>query len=75
MSEFEINEEMKTWAKDHFDNMGIGGVWSPEGTGLTYQNNRRQLEGDSYDQSSYSSGEPHEVCYNHDERWDKHGDG
>ena len=37
MSEFEINEEMKTWAKDHFDNMGIGGVWSPEGTGLTYQ--------------------------------------
>ena len=37
MSEFEISEDMKTWAKEHFDNMGIGGVWSPEGTGLTYQ--------------------------------------
>tara|TARA_R110002020_G_scaffold216353_5_gene423967 strand:- start:1863 stop:2588 length:726 start_codon:yes stop_codon:yes gene_type:complete len=36
-NEFEINAEMKTWAKEHFDNMGIGGVWSPDGTGLTYQ--------------------------------------
>lgn len=37
MNEFETTNEMKTWAKEHFDNMGIEGVWSPEGTGLTYQ--------------------------------------
>ena len=36
MSDFEVSEDMKKWAKDHFDNMGIGGVWSPEGTGLTH---------------------------------------
>lgn len=33
----EIDEETKVWAKEHFDAMSIGGVWSPEGTGLTYQ--------------------------------------
>ena len=33
----EIDEETKIWAKEHFDTMSVGGVWSPEGTGLTYQ--------------------------------------
>ena len=37
MSEFDPDEEMKSWAKAHFDGMGIGGIWSPEGTGLTYK--------------------------------------
>ena len=33
----EIDEGTKTWAREHFDAMSVGGVWSPEGTGLTYQ--------------------------------------
>jgi len=37
MSDFEPNDEMQTWAKAHFDGMGIGGIWSPEGAGLTYK--------------------------------------
>jgi|TARA_R100001509_G_scaffold75890_1_gene42474 hypothetical protein len=34
---FEVNEEMKQWAKEHFGSIGIGGIWSPDGAGLTYQ--------------------------------------
>jgi len=37
MSGFEISDDMQKWAKEHFNTMGIGGIWSPEGTGLTYQ--------------------------------------
>jgi len=36
MIDFEPNDEMRKWAKEHFDGMGIGGIWSPEGAGLTY---------------------------------------
>ena len=34
---FEVNEEMKNWAREHFGSIGIGGIWSPDGAGLTYQ--------------------------------------
>tara|TARA_R100000656_G_scaffold29869_1_gene26170 strand:- start:570 stop:1316 length:747 start_codon:yes stop_codon:yes gene_type:complete len=33
-----VNEnEMIEWAKKHFAEMSIGGIWMPEGSGLTYQ--------------------------------------
>jgi hypothetical protein len=34
---FDVTDEMKQWAKEHFDSMGVGGIWSPEGAGLTYK--------------------------------------
>ena len=34
---FDVTDEMKQWAKEHFDTMGVGGIWSPEGAGLTYK--------------------------------------
>lgn len=33
-----VNEnEMIEWAKKHFAEMSVGGIWMPEGSGLTYQ--------------------------------------
>jgi hypothetical protein len=34
---FEMNDEMKKWAKELMSGLGIGGIWSPEGSGLTYK--------------------------------------
>ena len=30
------NKELIDWAKGHFSQMSVGGVWMPEGSGLTY---------------------------------------
>jgi hypothetical protein len=35
-NEWKPNKELIDWAKEHFSQMSIGGVWMPEGSGLTY---------------------------------------
>ena len=35
--EWKPNKELSEWAKNHFKEMNIGGVWMPEGSGLTYK--------------------------------------
>lgn len=35
--EWKPNKEMIEWAKTHFAEMNVGGVWMPEGSGLTYR--------------------------------------
>jgi len=32
-----MNEQMKTWMKEHFANMAESGIWMPENAGITYQ--------------------------------------
>ena len=34
---FEITPEIQEWAKELFDSIAVGGIWSPDGSGLTYQ--------------------------------------
>ncbi len=34
--EWKPNRELIAWAKEHFAQMSIGGVWMPEGSGLSY---------------------------------------
>lgn len=34
--DWEPSEDMIAWAKEHFANIGIGGAWSPDGSGCTY---------------------------------------
>ena len=34
---FEMNDDMKKWAKDLMCGLGISAVWAPEGSGLTYK--------------------------------------
>jgi hypothetical protein len=34
--EWKPNKELIDWAKGHFSQMSVGGVWMPEGSGLTY---------------------------------------
>tara|TARA_R110002020_G_scaffold168349_4_gene357088 strand:- start:2319 stop:3125 length:807 start_codon:yes stop_codon:yes gene_type:complete len=34
--EWKPNKELIDWAKEHFAQMSVGGVWMPEGSGLTY---------------------------------------
>lgn len=34
--DWEPNEEAIEWAKQHFAHIGVGGVWSPDGSGVTY---------------------------------------
>jgi len=35
--------ELIKWAKKHFAEMNIGGVWMPEGSGLTYQKSEEKI--------------------------------
>ncbi len=35
--EWKPNKELIDWARNHFAEMNIGGVWMPEGSGLTYK--------------------------------------
>lgn len=36
MTEWKPNKELIEWAKGHFAEMSVGGLWMPEGSGLTY---------------------------------------
>lgn len=35
--EWKPNKELANWAREHFTNMSVGGIWMPEGSGVTYQ--------------------------------------
>ena len=35
--EWKANKELTEWARNHFKGMNAGGVWMPEGSGLTYR--------------------------------------
>jgi|TARA_R110000824_G_scaffold173409_4_gene351455 hypothetical protein len=35
--EWKPNKELSEWAKNHFKEMNVGGVWMPDGSGLTYR--------------------------------------
>ena len=35
--EWKPNKELSEWAKNHFKEMNVDGVWMPEGSGLTYR--------------------------------------
>ena len=34
--EWKPERELIEWAKEHFSQMSVGGVWMPEGSGLVY---------------------------------------